>query len=57
MTIREELVRPAAPRPRRLLVTLPLIGFVALAGLFLARHRVASLFRRSPKATGDADAS
>lgn len=40
MTMREELARPASPatpRPRRLLVTLPLIGFVALAGLFLVR--------------------
>lgn len=35
----------------------PLAGIVAVAGLFLARHRLAALVRRGRKATRDADAS
>lgn len=34
-----------------------LAGAVALAGLFLARHRLVALVRRPRKATGDGDAS
>ena len=34
-----------------------LAGVVALAGLWLGRHRVAALFRRRSKATSDDDAS
>ena len=34
-----------------------LAGMVAVAGLFLARHRITSLFRRKPQATGDFDES
>jgi len=31
-------------------------GATALAGLFLARHRIAGLFRRKPRAANDPDA-
>ena len=34
-----------------------LAGVVAVTGLFLARHRIASLFRRRREATADSDAS
>lgn len=34
-----------------------LAGVVAVAGLFLARHRIAALFRRRPEATADVDVS
>ena len=34
-----------------------LAGLVAVAGLFLGRHRIAGLFRRRPKATGAIHAS
>lgn len=49
----------AAERTREAVRRRPgaLAGAVALAGLFLARHRVAALLRRKPKATASNDAS